>query len=134
MSDQSSDNSLKGNISNSKKDVTPLLEGPTLLAFRNLNLSSSSSTDLEINKINDFFKSSFTRICKSTKHLLVSCLSRCESDDEKLNLMVYLCNSPYFVDLVADPSISTVLAITLASDSIIKKENFQYINSIENDT
>lgn len=57
MSDQSSDNSLKGNISNSKKDVTPLLEGPTLLAFRNLNLSSSSSTDLEINKINDFFKS-----------------------------------------------------------------------------
>ena len=81
-------------------------------------------------QINTFFKSSFPRYCKSTKHLLVSCLSRCENEDEKLNLMVYLCNSPFFAELANDPLIITVLAITLSSESIMAKENYQYIKNI----
>jgi hypothetical protein len=45
--DSSSDSSLKAQGSG-QRDSTPLLEGPTLLSFRNLSFDSSShSVDLE---------------------------------------------------------------------------------------
>lgn len=56
-SDSSSDNTLKADIDKPHRDVTPLLEGETLLAFKNLNLSSSSSIDLELNQIGNILKS-----------------------------------------------------------------------------
>ncbi|KAK8882528.1 hypothetical protein M9Y10_045170 [Tritrichomonas musculus] len=56
-SDSSSDSTLKADIDKPSKDVTPLLEGNTLLAFKNLNLSSSSSIDLELNQIENMLKS-----------------------------------------------------------------------------
>lgn len=55
-SDTSSDNTLKADIDKPHRDVTPLLEGETLLAFKNLNLSSSSSIDLELNQIGNILK------------------------------------------------------------------------------
>lgn len=55
-SDSGSDNELKAKGTPSK-DVTPLLEGPTLLAFHNLNISStSSSVDLEMDQIESILK------------------------------------------------------------------------------
>lgn len=56
-SDTSSDSTLKADIDKPHHDVTPLLEGKTLLAFQNLNLSSSSSVDLELNQIGNILKS-----------------------------------------------------------------------------
>lgn len=54
-SDSGSDNELKAK--GTSKDVTPLLEGPSLLAFHNLNLSStSSSVDLEMDQIESILK------------------------------------------------------------------------------
>lgn len=54
-SDDSSDEILKAK---GGKDVMPLLEGPTLLAFKNLKLSgSSSSVDIEMDQIGELLKS-----------------------------------------------------------------------------
>ena len=58
-SDESSDSSLKakGETGKGGRDITPLLEGPTLLEFHNLNLSgSSSSVDLEMDQIGKLLK------------------------------------------------------------------------------
>ena len=58
-SDESSDSSLKAKGSTEQKDVTPLLEGPTLLQFHNLKLSgSSSSVDMEMDQIGKLLKPS----------------------------------------------------------------------------
>lgn len=47
--------STKGN--DPKKESTPLLEGPSLLAFQNLNLSnSSSSIDMEVDELDNILK------------------------------------------------------------------------------
>ena len=71
--DSSSDDSLKAraemasdnkltNLLNSKskdpkKESVPLLEGPSLLAFQNLNLSnSSSSIDMEVDQLDNILK------------------------------------------------------------------------------
>ena len=50
-SDSSSDSGLK--TKGEKRDTSPLLEGPTLMAFKSLNLSStsSSSDDAEVERI-----------------------------------------------------------------------------------
>jgi hypothetical protein len=54
--DSSSDPSLKVK-SSSQRDSTPLLNGPTLLAFRNLSLDSSSdSIDLEKDQLDAMIK------------------------------------------------------------------------------
>lgn len=55
-SDGSSDSSLKAKGDTAQRDITPLLEGPTLLEFHNLNLSESSSVDLEMDQIGKLLK------------------------------------------------------------------------------
>lgn len=51
-SDSGSDKELKAAGRSDKRDSTPLLEGSTLLAFKNLDLSSNSScVDAEISHI-----------------------------------------------------------------------------------
>lgn len=55
--DSDSDDELKAKgKSGASRDVTPLLEGPTLLAFNSLNITSSSSDDQEIGQIGQLLK------------------------------------------------------------------------------
>jgi len=53
--DEGSDSSLKAKGDAAQKDVTPLLEGRTLLAFRDLG-ESSSSVNLEMDEIGKLLK------------------------------------------------------------------------------
>ncbi|OHT12399.1 Beige/BEACH domain containing protein [Tritrichomonas foetus] len=77
-----------------------------------------------------FFQLAFPRTCKSTKSLFISCLLKCETDNERLKMMIFLCNSPLFAEYSTDSFFISCIAQALATPEIVNSDDFPYIKRV----